>query len=266
MLNPDGTLSPLPALPGEVGSRPLYRQGFTTSRYATREAFAEAVRTALVKDVLARNTAPLAALAERVTDEVFDGALLDAGFTVTGRPDVPAVSVLWTADSPAQPFALFLETPEPVWRTRSEPEAGYDETGTYILEWTLTEQVWLFVDELVRETPAVLVAAGGEFIRRGTGTKTSPALTLPEFRRRFTGPKPALPPPVPVPPAALVSRFVRDASGTRTLAVLTPGARGQTLSLGLARNLHPLLDADTTDTPIVLSEVELLTAPWEEPV
>jgi hypothetical protein len=266
MLNPDGSLSPVPVLPGEVGSRPLYRQAFTTSRYATRAAFAESVRTTLVNDVLARSPAPLAALAERVTDEVFDLALLDAGFTVTGRPDAPAVSVLWTAETPAQPFAVFLETPEPVWRTRREPKARYDETGEYILEWTLTEQVWLFVDELVRENPIVLVTAGGEFIRRATGTKTTSALTLPEFRRRFTGPKPAPPPPVPAPPAALVSRFVRDASGTRTLAVLSPGARGKTLSLGLARNLHPLLDADATDTPVVLCEVELLAAPWEEPV
>jgi hypothetical protein len=72
-------------------------------------------------------------------------------------------------------------------------------------------------------------------------------------------------PPLPVPPASLVSGIVHDASGTRTLVLLEPGARGKVVSLGLARTLHPLLDADTSDTPVVLCEVDLAPPPWEEP-
>jgi hypothetical protein len=108
------------------------------------------------------------------------------------------------------------------------------------------------------------VAHGGDFVRRTTGFKTMLAQTISEFRQNHLGPKLVPPLPIPPVPAAYVNRFIHDASGTRTLAVLKPGTRGRTVSLGLARNLHPLLDVDTTDTPVVLCEVDLSAAPWEE--
>jgi hypothetical protein len=74
-----------------------------------------------------------------------------------------------------------------------------------------------------------------------------------------------VPPPPPPPPASLVSRLVRDASGTRTLAFLHPTAKGRTVTLGLRRSLHPLLDLDATDTPLTLCEVALAAPPWESP-
>jgi hypothetical protein len=264
MLNPDGTVSPLPILPGEVGHRPIYRQGFSTSRYATREAFAEEVRTSLVKPRQINDPAPLLNLSERVTDEVFDLALLDAGFDTAPRPSSPQVWVLWNTAPLAQPIAILIETPEPAWRTRREPTAEYDEeTGEYILRWKLADHLWLSMDELVRNDETVLVANGGEFVRRTTGMKTQKALTIREFRTKFIGPKPPAPQPN-ISPASLVDRFVHDASGTRTLVILKPDLRDRTVSLGLARDLHPLLDTDASDTPVVLCEVDLAPPPWEE--
>ena len=126
-----------------------------------------------------------------------------------------------------------------MWRFRREPEAQYDGTGEYILSWRMADAPWLLVDELVREDEDVLVVDGGEFIRRGTGTKTVAAQTISAFRDQYLRPKPLPEPPFPPPPASRVARFIHDASGTRTLAVLNAGARGKTISLGLARNPHP---------------------------
>ena len=56
---------------------------------------------------------------------------------------------------------------------------------------------------------------------------------------------------------------MHDASGARTLAFVAPSAAGRTLTLGLRRPLDPLLDADVSDTPLVLSEVTLSAPPWE---
>jgi hypothetical protein len=128
----------------------------------------------------------------------------------------------------------------------------------------MADHLWLFIDELVRENEDVLVADGGEFVQRGTGTKVRTALTIKEFRIRFIGPRQVPSLPIPPPPATLVDRFIRDAGGTRTLVVLKPGVHGKTVSLGLTRDLHPLLDIDTTDTPVVLCEVDLVSPPWEE--
>jgi hypothetical protein len=266
ILNPNGTPSPIPLLPGQVGHRPLYRQGFTTSRYPTREAFANEVRTSLVKPRQINNPATLIVLPERVTDETFDLALLDAELEITPRPNSPQVWVLWDNAPLAQPIAILIETPEPLWRTRREPVAEYDQSGQYILRWTLADNLWLSVDELIRNDETELVIDGGEFVRRLTGTKSVKALTIDEFRRKFNGPKPVLSSPLPVPTTSYVERFVHDASGTRTLVILKPGLRGKTVSLGLARELHPLLDTDTTDTPLVLCEVDLDHLPWETPV
>lgn len=265
MLNPDGTVSHLPPLKGEVGDRPLYRQGFSTSRYANREAFAEEVRSALVKHKQVNNLSSLLALSGSVTDELFDRALLDAGIEPITRPSSPRLWVLWNTAPVAEPTAILIETPEPVWRFRQEPTPEYDEeTGQYILRWSLADHLWLFVDELVRNDETVLVSNGGDFVRRATGTKIGTVLSIAEFRTKFIGPKSVPPLPLPIPPESLVDGFVHDASGTRTLVILKPGVRGKTVSLGIARELNPLLDTDESDIPIVLCEVDLGAPPWEE--
>jgi hypothetical protein len=150
-----------------------------------------------------------------------------------------------------------------LWRTRLEPEPVYAEDGVHILQWRLTRRTWLEVDELVTTTPDP-VSIGGAFIRPRFGTMTTMAPTVAELRHDFLfpfgfGPGPSLP------PATKVTRFVRDASGTRTLALLAPGTRGTTVTLGLPRVLHPLLDVDATDTAALLCEVDLAPPAWEAP-
>jgi hypothetical protein len=61
----------------------------------------------------------------------------------------------------------------------------------------------------------------------------------------------------------VVSKIVHDTSGTRTLVLLNAGAKGRVLTLGLARTLHPLFDADASDTPIAMCEIDLGPPPWE---
>jgi hypothetical protein len=265
MLNPSDEVVHPSEIENEVGQRPLYRKNFSTSRYPTREAFAEAVRTARVGAMIVGDFAPLATLNGQIPDQAFDLALMSSDIPISERPEFPEITVLWSVDAVPQPLGILIDAPEPLWRSRNEPEPEYDETGEYILRWRLGEQVWLEVDELVRDDPGIRIKDGGDFLRRATGVKEQHALTIDEYRNKFIGPRLAPPPPSPPLPAASVDKFVMDISGTRTLVILKPGSRGETLSLGLSRNLHPLLDVDTTDTPLVLCEVDLSLAPWEEP-
>jgi hypothetical protein len=262
-LNPAGEVVTPARLPSEVGDRPLYRHLFTTSRYRNREELADSVRQALPVARTVSDATPLEALEEQVNDAAFDLALHGAGLEVTARPVSPAVTVLWSADAPARAIGVLIETPEPLWRTRLEPRPEYDESGVYIRRWVLAPVLWLVVDELVRPGP-VLIMDGGPFVRRDTGTAEVTAPTITELRHRYLAPRLPEPPPFSPPPASLVSRLVHDEGGTRTLVLLAPGSRGSVLSLGLARNLHPLLDADATDSPVVLLEIELGGPPWEE--
>jgi hypothetical protein len=260
MLTEDGHLY---TIPGEGPQRPLFRSQFTTSRYASREAFAKDIRTTFPDDRILNNPAPLSALADIVTDEILDQALHEAGMGVTERHKAAKVSVLWDNGIPAQPLAVYIESPEPLYRMRKGPEAEYDETGEYIISWKLKDQLWLSVDELVRSTPSVLIIDGSDFIRRETGTKSKEPISLRDFRKKYTGHKTPSLPPLPPPPVSFVERFIHDVSGTRIIVLLKPGTRGKTVSLGLTRNLNPFLDTDVSDIPVVLCEINLSTAPWE---
>ena len=256
--------APPPALADEVGVRPLYRRRMTTSRYASREAMAEAVRTCRFVSAAVPDSGPLTALGGSetvVSDDEFDLALMAAGLEVTPRPSTPRVTKLWTTAEPAEPVALLIETPEPLWRSRQEPEPDYAPDGIHIERWRLVNRTWLSVDELVIST-ALPVSEGGPFVQSSIGAMFSVAPSAAELRDRYLH---VIPPPLPPapPPAALVTRFVRDESGARTLVLLTSSAVGRTVTLGLARTLHPLLDLDTTDTAVVLCEVDLTPPPWE---
>lgn len=261
-VRPDGTVDRPTPRPDDVGDRPRFRQRFTTSRYAGRAELAEAVRTVRVVSRRVPDPSPLEALEAVVTDDVMDRAVLGAGLDLRARPTEPAAWKLWRPDSPATPLAIFLETTEPLWRYRLEPTPTYDGTG-HIERWTLESTEWLGIDELVPTSP-VPVSEGGPFLQRGSGVMTTIGVSVHEQRGRFLR-NVAGPPPPPPPPASLVSRLVRDASGTRTLAFLQPTAKGRTVTLGLRRSLHPLLDLDATDTPVTLCEVALAAPPWESP-
>ncbi len=73
-MRPDGTVDRPSPRAGDVGDRPRYRQRFTTSRYASRAAFAEDVRTARVVSRRVPDSAPLDTLGPVVTDDVMDRA------------------------------------------------------------------------------------------------------------------------------------------------------------------------------------------------
>lgn len=258
-----GTVVAPSPLPGEVGGRPRQRQRLTTSRYANREALAADVAASRQVSVRVPDPTPLIGLEDVVSDDVFDRTLVSAGLEVRPRPRLPEISRLWSPDDTAVPVAIYLETPEPLWRTRLEPEPVYAEDGVHILQWRLARRTWLEVDELVTTTSDP-VSIGGAFIRPRFGTMTTVAPTVGELRHDFLfpfgfGPGPSLP------PATKVTRFVRDASGTRTLALLAPSTRGTTVTLGLPRVLHPLLDVDVTDTAALLCEVDFAPPAWEAP-
>jgi large repetitive protein len=261
-LLPNGTRPPASPLPGEVGTRPLYRRAFTTGRYATRAALAEDVRIAAQRSLLVPAAAALAALPDGVvSDEAFDAALQQAGLPLDGPVDEPVVAKLWAGESPAVPVAVLIHAPEPLWRTRVEPTAERDASGEHIERWRMQPAEWLGVTELIPDgvTPP---SAGGRFVQAISGVMTTIAPTPTQARRNMLHP-PVPPLPLPPQPSAVTTRLVHDASGTRTLAFVAPDATGLTLTLGLRRTLNPLLDADASDTPLVLAEVTLSTPPWE---
>lgn len=263
-LDPDGEVD-RPAEPGdnETGIRPLYRRRMTTSRYGSRNELAEAVRISRVVYRLITDPAPLLGLDDVAGDDEFDRALRDAGLEARPRPDRPHVTVLWNSGGEA--VAIYIETPEPLWRSREEPRPVYAADGVHILQWRLERTEWLLVDELV-PTTSVPVSEGGAFTRPGYTEQATPALTVTEERDRVLRPGEHEPAPKPPPPPnALVERFVRDGSGARTLVFLESGARGSTVTLGLARNLHPLLDSDSFDIAALLGEITLHTPAWETP-
>lgn len=261
----DGVVPPPPA--GEIRV-PLHRHGFATSRYATRQAMAEAVRTAPIQQRHLPDPAPLGALATVATDQAFDAALIAAGLGVSARPETPQVTILWQEQLPPRPFAVLIDTPEPLWRSRLEPEAERDQNGR-VVAWKLVSRVWLGVDELA---PTGAVQPGWHtvlelpFVRKATGTRVVTAPTITQLRDRYLAPPPLSPPPPPPPPNSYVQRIVHDTSGCRTLVLLGNGVRGRTVSLGLVRNLHPLIDPEADDDPVVLLDVFCERAPWEEPV
>lgn len=200
--------------PSGAIEQPLYRQRIATSRYANCEAMANDLRRSYIADRRVPNPEALLALATLAPDESFDAALVDAGLGVEARPGIPRVTILWNDASPATPIAILLDTPEPLWRTRLEPEPLRAGDGR-VIAWELVPKPWLEVEEMIAAD----------------------------------GPR--------------VARFVRDSSGYRTLIVLEPNARGRTVSLGLVRNTHPLIDPDAVDGPLPMLEVFLERAPWE---
>jgi hypothetical protein len=244
---------------------PLYRETLQTSRYATRQAMAADVARSYIAQRRLPDSAAFTALADLVPDQAFDNALIAAGLGVGERVTRPRVTILWSDGSPPKPFAIYFEMPEPLWRSRLEPEATRDADGR-VIAWELQPKTWLYVDEIVAEgfsTPGQLVISALPFIRRETGTYAVQAKTITELREYYLGPV-LPPPPTPSPPAgSQVTRFVRDATGCRVLALLGTNARGRTVAFGLVRNLHPLIDGEASDEPVPLIDIYLEKAPWE---
>lgn len=62
---------------------------------------------------------------------------------------------------------------------------------------------------------------------------------------------------------ALVTRLAATTAGNRTLVLLRPSARGETLTLALRHRHHPLFDGDAASEDFPLVTADLTRAPWE---
>jgi hypothetical protein len=119
-----------PPPPGAVTSlsTPLFRRKFTTSRYHDAEAMCDDVAAASMREfpATAGEVAALEALATApgpLSAAALDDALRQAGLRPVLEVDAPEVDVVWVPDPDGlQPRILVLRTPEPLVRTRREPE------------------------------------------------------------------------------------------------------------------------------------------------
>jgi hypothetical protein len=104
---------------------PLFRRNFSTGRYASMLALADAFLTQ-AKITHRTLTAPLVWPAGGGTQTVKDAdiqqAFLDAGEQALGAPTANSIVMYWLASGgSAAPHAILLDAIEPLWRSRSEP-------------------------------------------------------------------------------------------------------------------------------------------------
>ena len=143
-----------PDTPPILPTDPLFRRHFSTSRYATAEALAEAIHEASSDRLRHRRLASAAALTRlaqgalegqplQVRDLDFEGALRADRWGDLSRTDVPRVTVIWLDGAPPQPFAVLIEAPEPLWRWRETPAEITDAHGTR--RYQLAPMPWLDV-------------------------------------------------------------------------------------------------------------------------
>jgi hypothetical protein len=172
----------------------VYRVGFTTSRFASAGELAGFLEPSAVEHRVLPAPAPIAALPGAPTGAQLDEAFQAAGLAVPQVPAFPKVQVLWTADAVPEPFAVVVESSEPLWRSRivpteiPAPADSPDPTHKY---WAGRPADWLS-----------LVAS-------------------------------ATPPAAGDLPRATVTRIVRGPGGTRAVALLAPGSRGAEVRLDL---------------------------------
>jgi len=115
-----------PAPPPGTSVSPLLRRNFSTSRYGDWSEMAAAVAAANVVEAQAATVAALEALVTSpapVSASALDAALRQAGLRpVVDVPD-PVVELVWVnTASGLQPRILVIRTPEPLVRTRQEPD------------------------------------------------------------------------------------------------------------------------------------------------
>jgi hypothetical protein len=164
---------PPPAIPDPPPDgfivKPLYRTAFTTSRYPHVEAFAADVGASFIdhRPCASGAATAFAGLPSAPTDAQIDDVLRTAGLGTVARPKRPTITVLWETGGPnAIPFAVLIDAPEPLRRSRIEPTAVFGDPArpTRVTEWDLAPNVWLDVVEAVSGAPnvtRVLAAPGG---------------------------------------------------------------------------------------------------------
>ncbi|AIQ11505.1 hypothetical protein [Paenibacillus durus] len=155
---------------------PMFRRHFSTSRYESMEALAADVNKTQVQHRRIASTAPLAMLAAQnpgpsvlqVSDLDIENALRRARWGDLARLVSPHLTVIWkdgALGTPPQPFALLIETTEPLWRWRDVPQEVTDSHGTR--RYQLQPVTWLDVIE----TPAG-VRLVSRFVRSSGGGRT----------------------------------------------------------------------------------------------
>lgn len=157
-------------------SYPMFRRHFSTSRYESMEALAADVNKTQVQHRRVASTAPLAILAAQnpgpsilqVSDLDIENALRRARWGDLSRPVSPRLTVIWkdgAPGTPPQPFALLIETTEPLWRWRDVPQEVRDSHGTR--RYQLQPAVWL---DVIETTAGVRLVS--RFIRSSGGGRT----------------------------------------------------------------------------------------------
>jgi large repetitive protein len=172
----------------------VYRIGFTTSRFADAADLASYIAPAPIEHRVIPNTTAFAALPDAPTGAQIDDAYQAAGLPVPQVPDFPRVQVLWTADATPQPFAVVLESSEPLWRSRVVPTvvpAPADSPDPTHVYWAGRPADWLSV--VASTAPP---AAGDQ-------------------------------------PRAAITRIVKGPGGTRAIVLVAAGARGSEARLDL---------------------------------
>jgi hypothetical protein len=100
--------------------------------------------------------------ARRPQGAELDDAFRTAGLEAMEPASIPRVFVFWqqAGANPPQPAAVFIDAPEPLWRTRPFPAKIVDNTGPSPAErWVMGERDWLRL-ELKSGAPAIIAANG----------------------------------------------------------------------------------------------------------
>ncbi|GAB4539781.1 MAG: hypothetical protein Kow0063_28910 [Anaerolineae bacterium] len=211
--------------PGQP-SQPLFRRGFSTSRYQNLGEMMSAIAAAPLRHRCPadpQKLVDLAALSEEPAAAVreldLEAALLASGWGGLEPAQEPRVTIIWgdaqDQGSPPKALGLLLDLPEPLWRWRLVPQKVIDASDPNRGErYELRREAWL---ELVEMAP------GG-----------------------------------------LVRHFLYTPGGGRTLVIFQPEVPAAELKLGIRKNFNETLDSTAEKDPLPLRTISIGQPPWRE--
>jgi large repetitive protein len=162
-----------PPLPGEDAAqlqRPMFRRAFSTGRYPSWQALGTAVHASRIDYGHLADAGLFADAFQGLGDEVaadrFEAAMRDAEMGAMQPPAAPRVRVIWGPGDAPQPVAVLIDTPEPLWRSRLEPqEKQPDPNPLGLTRWALLPTPWL-------EPVETSVGVVQRFVRDTSGART----------------------------------------------------------------------------------------------
>jgi hypothetical protein len=202
--------------------RRVWRANFTTSRYDHVDELARLIQLASVEPRLVASPAALAGLPPEPSGDQLDGQFQLAGLGVPQVPRYPRVQVLWSPDAVPQPVAVIVECSEAMWRERPIP-----------------------------------TVVPGPSDASDPGHVWWKAVPKPWLSLRVS----AAPAVAGDPARATVTQLIRAPGGTRAVAMLAPGSRGQEVRLELVVAADPL--AGVPEQAAEAVRLLLAHAPWE---